>query len=202
MPSQPVQTSSDRQRYSRRVIVAGIGAGILLGGGFNLRAGDELPETDPTGEGPFYKAGAPERADIVDKGMAGVPLLLTGSVRDSRGHAVAGAVLDLWQADMSGTYDNEGYRLRGRLQAGKDGRYKVRCLVPKAYSTGGGGMRAAHIHIKVSASAHRLVTTELYVKGDSHNYDDFGVRPSLQMALADNGRDGKLGSFDFVLRHA
>jgi catechol 1,2-dioxygenase len=63
-------------------------------------------------------------------------------------------------------------------------------------------MRAAHIHIKVGANGHRLVTTELYVKGDSHNSSDFGVRSSLQMALAGNGRDGKLGAFDFVLRHA
>jgi protocatechuate 3,4-dioxygenase beta subunit len=183
-------------RPSRREILALLGSIPTV-----VAAGQRLPETDPTSEGPAYKAGAPFKDDLVEAGLAGTPLLLTGRVLSTGGDPLPGAVLDIWEANMEGRYDTEGYTLRGKIKAGRDGLYRVRLLVPKAYSTDGARYRTAHIHVKAAAEQHSLITTELYVQGDPHNYDDAGPRPSLQLAL-ESAREGKKAAFDFVLRHA
>ena len=184
-------------KSSRRRVIAILGslpATLMAGSGTG-----KLPETDPTGEGPFYKAGAPFKDDLVEPGLGGTPLVLSGRILNTSGEPVAGGTLDLWQANMEGEYDRQGYTLRGRVKANGQGTYRVRLLVPKAYRAGG-GYRTAHVHVKAAAAEHSLITTELYVQGDPHNYDDFGTRPSLQMALQ-QAREGKTATFDFVLRH-
>lgn len=65
-------------------------------------------------EGPFYTPGAPVRTDITDEATVGIPLLLTGRVLAADCSPVAGTMIDFWQADGAGVYDNEGYSLRGR----------------------------------------------------------------------------------------
>jgi len=50
-------------------------------------------------EGPFYTPGAPTRARIATPGTTGTPLVLRGVVRDSSCRPVAGAIVDMWQAD-------------------------------------------------------------------------------------------------------
>ena len=37
-----------------------------------------------------------------------------------------GALLDIWQADHTGTYDNRGFNLRGKLHTDDEGRYSLR----------------------------------------------------------------------------
>jgi len=182
---------------NRRRLLAALGpAALTVPGIFGAKT--KLPETDPTGEGPFYKPGAPERADLITTGVRGTPLLLTGRFLNTHGELLAGAILDVWEANWDGQYDNEGFTLRGKLQADRQGRYRLRTIVPKAYSTGGQNYRAAHIHVKASAPGHRLITTELYVKGDARNYQDFGVRPSLQLVL-EGPSEARTASFDFIL---
>jgi protocatechuate 3,4-dioxygenase beta subunit len=165
-----------------------------------LSAFEELPETDPTGEGPAYKPGAPDRDDFLEPGLDGTPLVLSGRLLNTHGEPLAGAVLDVWEARMDGHYDFKGFTLRGKVHSGNDGRYHVRTVVPQAYNTDMGN-RTAHIHVKASAPGHKLMTTELHIKGLARNYTDFAVRPSLQLVLTDH-KDGKAAQFDFVLRHA
>jgi protocatechuate 3,4-dioxygenase beta subunit len=50
---------------------------------------------------------------------------------------VAGAKVDVWQADDSGAYDNAGYRLRGYTLTDDSGRYAMETIVP-------GSTRAGH----------------------------------------------------------
>ena len=69
--------------------------------------------TVPLTEGPFYKPGSPESADLAGAGIPGKRITITGTVSDLRGTPIAGAWLDFWQADGAGRYDNEGFRLRG-----------------------------------------------------------------------------------------
>jgi len=66
-------------------------------------------------EGPYYKAGAPERTTLVDDQTNGDLLLLTGQVMTTACEPLAGAVVDVWQADEHGEYDNVGYQMRGRV---------------------------------------------------------------------------------------
>jgi protocatechuate 3,4-dioxygenase beta subunit len=182
---------------SRRQILATLGTALLPVSAF---ANGTLPVTDPSSEGPAYKPGAPEKDDLIEPGLGGTPLVLTGRVLNVHGDPLSHALLDVWEAKMDGQYDSSGYTLRGKLYTRADGTYRLRTLVPKAYKAGD-GYRTAHIHLKVSAPDHRLITTELYVKGEPRNYDDFLARPSLQLVLASAG-EGKQASFDFVLGHA
>src|SRR5215208_2081548 len=60
-------------------------------------------------EGPYYKAGSPEQANLYQDGMPGTKLVLIGYVYDINCQPVANAWLDFWQADANGNYDNSGY---------------------------------------------------------------------------------------------
>lgn len=122
-------------------------------------------------EGPFYSAGSPARASLIDKGMPGVPLLIFGRVFDQHCNPIAGAKLDFWLADVDGEYDNVGYTLRGHVFSGADGAYAIESIEPTAY-TG----RPPHIHAKVFAPDGReLLTTQLYFAGSETSADVRGA---------------------------
>src|SRR2546430_16586928 len=76
--------------------------------------------------------------------MAGTRLALSGRVLSPDCRPIAGARLDFWQADASGSYDNAGYRLRGNQTTRSDGRYALDTVVPGEYPG-----RTEHIHVKV-----------------------------------------------------
>src|SRR4051794_22836972 len=65
--------------------------------------GDETPDNI---EGPYFKRNSPLRTDLVTADVTGVLLELSGTVFDERCRPVAGALLDFWQADSTGAYDN------------------------------------------------------------------------------------------------
>src|SRR5256714_7931430 len=81
-------------------------------------------------EGPYFKPGSPARTSLLEPGMAGTRLALSGRVLSRDCRPIAGARLDFWQADASGTYDNAGHRLRGNQTPGSDGRYAPDTAVP------------------------------------------------------------------------
>ncbi len=60
-------------------------------------------------EGPYFKAGSPERASLIDTGTKGTKLVLSGYVLTTDCSPAAHALLDFWQADANGQYDNAGY---------------------------------------------------------------------------------------------
>src|SRR5262249_21370677 len=53
-------------------------------------------------EGPFYKRGSPERTSLIEPGMPGTRITVTGYVLSTECRPVAGAWLDFWQADEQG----------------------------------------------------------------------------------------------------
>ena len=144
-------------------------------------------------EGPFFKPSSPERADLIEAGMAGQPIELVGFVLTRACRPAANALLDLWQADASGDYDNSGFRLRGHVRADADGRYRFGTIVPGAYEG-----RTRHLHVKVAPPTGRLLTTQLYFPGEPKNAKDGLFRKELLIRTAKNA--GSLaGRFDFVL---
>lgn len=173
-------------------------AALLIGDG--LIATPDVPETEDNIEGPFYKPGAPERSVLVEPGMRGTRLTVSGRVLSTRGAPLEGALLDVWHANAEGRYDNEGFTLRGRLSTDRSGYYRIQTILPRYYRAGK-TTRPAHIHVKVSAPGFPLLTTQLYFKGDPYNSIDRYVRPSLMLNPTD-ARDGKAARFDFVLRAA
>jgi len=105
-------------------------------------------------EGPYFKANSPERASLMDAGVVGTPLTLTGQVVSTKGQPIAKALLDFWQADGRGSYDNTGYLLRGHQFTDAEGKYKLETVVPGLYPG-----RTRHIHVKVQAPNGPILTT-------------------------------------------
>jgi protocatechuate 3,4-dioxygenase beta subunit len=149
--------------------------------------------TPPTGPGPLFKPGSPERSSLVEPRLGGERLVLAGRVLSTRCAAVPGALLDFWQADPQGRYDTEGFTLRGHQFAGADGLYRLETLVPGEYPG-----RARHIHVRLQAPGGRLLTTQLFFPGEKRNETDFIFRPEL-LVRATAGPDARLAVFDFVL---
>jgi protocatechuate 3,4-dioxygenase beta subunit len=143
--------------------------------------------------GPYFKPSSPERIELIEEGMAGQPIELAGFVLTRTCKPLAGALLDFWQADDQGRYDNSGFRLRGHQFSDAEGRYRLRSIVPGIYPG-----RTRHIHVKVQPRDGSVLTTQLYFPGESKNRSDSLFRKDLQIRTAKNA--GWLaGRFDFVV---
>lgn len=168
-------------------------------------------ETHDNIEGPYYREGAPERADLTEQGMSGTPLVLEGRVSGlDCGKGIAGIELDVWHATHDGHYDNDGtmrlgdkFLLRGRVTTDAEGRYRVKTIVPGRYLNGR-QYRPAHVHVKVrppKGVALAPLTTQLYFPGDPYNDIDPFIHKSLIMET-EKAAAGLRGHFDFVLKNA
>jgi protocatechuate 3,4-dioxygenase beta subunit len=151
-------------------------------------------------EGPFYKRGAPSRLAIAGDRERGERLVIAGSVRSTKCVALKGAELDIWHADATGDYDNEGYHLRGIINTDDKGRFEMRSIVPGRYLNGK-RYRPSHIHVKLRAPGFPELTTQLYFEGDPYLDGDPFMHESLVMPhkLAGGVRRAM---FDFVLQAA
>jgi protocatechuate 3,4-dioxygenase beta subunit len=125
---------------------------------------------------------------------------LVGRVVDTRCRPIPGAVLDFWQADPAGAYDNAGFRLRGHQFSDTEGLYSLETVVPGPY-VDGWVRRTPHLHVKVKGPAAPLLTTQLYFpEFAAQNGDDLFYHPELVMAAVDAPSDaGLVLHFDFVL---
>ena len=144
-------------------------------------------------EGPYFKPGSPTRTSLVEPGMAGTRLALSGRVLSRDCRPIAGARLDFWQADASGSYDNAGYRLRGNQTSESDGRYALDTVVPGEYPG-----RTEHIHVKVQPAGGGTLTTQLYFPGVGRNQQDSIFDPRLLLTV-EVAASGLTATYDFVL---
>ncbi|MGI5242443.1 carbohydrate-binding protein [Dactylosporangium sp. CA-139066] len=177
---------------------------ILLAGGTIEQAAAQNAPLDPTPmcddgdetheqiEGPYFKPNSPERTSIAT-GLPGTRLTLSGFVFGIACQPIAGALLDFWQADDSGAYDNTGFRLRGHQYTDARGAYALSTIVPGLYPG-----RTRHIHVKVQAPNRPVLTTQLYFPGEPRNSTDTLYDPALLMTVR-NGNNGREASFDVVL---
>ncbi len=157
---------------------------------------DDDDVTPAQTEGPYYTPNTPERASLLDPGMAGTRLVVTGQILSTNCQPVARALLDFWQADDAGQYDNAGYTLRGHQFADDQGRYQLETIVPGLYPG-----RTRHIHVKVQAPNQPVLTSQLYFPDEPSNSNDGIFRPELLMDVQD-AADGKAATFNFVLEIA
>ena len=156
--------------------------------------------TLPTVQGPYYKEGAPikEGKEFVGE-MEGERLVVTGKVMSFlECHPVNGAVLDFWQADSKGKYDNTDFNLRGKVISDENGNYTLDTVLPGSYSDGN-IIRPAHIHVKAwipENPGNPSLVSQLYFEGDP-NMDIFVKEPLIMKIVDKNGT--KFANFDFVL---
>lgn len=144
-------------------------------------------------EGPYFKAGSPEDASLFEDGMAGTRLVLSGYVLTTDCQPVANALVDIWQADAQGNYDNAGYRLRGHVFTDATGRYQIETVVPGEYPG-----RTEHIHVKVQGPGGPVLTTQLFFPGVQHNETDRIFSDKLLLEIQDTP-DGVQGIYNFVI---
>jgi hydroxyquinol 1,2-dioxygenase len=162
--------------------------------------------TESTVLGPFFVTDAPEvpaGGDIAGQAK-GQPCHVSGTIRDTGGKPVAGARIEVWQADADGYYDVQypggAVAGRGQLRAGQAGEYRFWSVHPAPYpipqdgpvgdllaAAGRGPMRPAHLHFKVQAPGYRTLVTHIFVAGDPYLGTDavFGVKDSLIAEFAE-----------------
>lgn len=158
--------------------------------------------TESTVFGPFHRLGAPDMpagGNIARLDKTAPPALVGGRVLDLDGRPIAGALLDVWQAQTSGLYDSQDagldeMHMRGKFTSDAEGRYLVRTVRPVHYpipsdgpvgamlsATGRHPWRPAHIHFVVSAEGYEPVTTHIFDSADEYLASDavFAVKDSL-----------------------
>jgi protocatechuate 3,4-dioxygenase beta subunit len=153
----------------------------------------KLPPTAPDIEGPFYKAGAPAWVDRHDPES----FTVGGVVFGTDGKHVAGAVLDVWQADPGGNYDAEGYAYRGTVKADRGGNYRFSTVRPGHYKISEKEFRCPHVHVKVTAPGFKELTTQLYFADDEYDATDHWF--NRDNCLRPLNPHGDRTGFDFVL---
>lgn len=156
--------------------------------------------TEATVFGPFFVESAPriEPGGDIAGGAPGQPCWVEGSVRDPDGGPVAGARIEVWEADADGLYDvqygDERVAGRAHLFSDEQGEFRFWALTPTPYPIPADGpvgdllaatrrspMRAPHLHFMVSAPGRRTLVTHIFVAGGEHLDSDsvFGVKESL-----------------------
>jgi len=178
-PSAPPPPS----RLLRRRIVGGVAATLALPVFIrHALAQAALRPTPAQTEGPYYPVKLPDDTDfdLLAQGKLrytrGAATWLEGTVTDTNGRPLRGAVVEIWQCDEQGHYHHPGdggaadpaFQGFGRVAAGNDGSYRFRTIRPAPY-TG----RTPHIHVKVRLAQRELLTTQLYVESDPGNARDF-----------------------------
>ena len=177
--------------------------------------------TEATVFGPFHVEGAPQYEDGADiaNGAAGEPCLVRGRVLGLDGKPVAGATVEVWQADAQGNYDVQyedldHHQARGVLRSGPDGRFAFRSVLAESYpiphdgpvgellqATGRHPWRPAHLHFMIVADGYERLVTHVFRSGDQYLDSDavFGVRESLVADWRQQPDGTYLLEYDFVL---
>ncbi|MGW3231881.1 dioxygenase family protein [Kitasatospora sp. NPDC001095] len=196
---------------SRKTVLkaaAALGAAPLLVGGGVALARDQIHGGEPLGltpechdgdaptveqiEGPYFKPNSPLRSSMVSDGP-GTHLVVSGYVFGRACRPVSGVLLDFWQADNGGNYDNVTYTFRGHQFTDANGAYRLDTIVPGLYPG-----RTRHLHVKLQAPGRSIVTTQLYFPGEPRNSTDSIYDPRLLMNVRQDGQTRE-ASFDFVL---
>jgi len=179
--------------------------------------------------GPFHVADAPDlpMGANICLDAKGEPMRVHGRILDTEGNPIAGARIDVWQANDEGFYDVQqkgiqpDFNLRGVFRTGPDGRYHFRGVKPKFYPIPDDGpvgkllsalgrhpFRPAHLHYIIEADGFDRLVTHIFDPDDPYIRSDavFGVKAGLMarfrsMTDPASGFDGPFFDvgFDFVL---
>jgi len=157
--------------------------------------------TENTVLGPFYVPNSryENGADINLDGK-GEPVVVSGRVLDQVGKPIAGALLEVWQANADGFYDVQqkdlqpDNNLRAAFTADANGEFWFRSAKPLYYPIPGDGpvgamlaalgrsiYRPAHLHFMVSAPGFDTIVTHIFTPDCPYLRKDpvFGVKESL-----------------------
>ena len=120
--------------------------------------------------GPFYRANAPMRSDLMMKGLVGNKITIQGRILKSDCTTpIPNALVEIWHCDTQGNYDNDSNKFlhRAAWKTNAQGDYSFVTILPGKYLNGD-LYRPAHIHYRVSALNHKELISQLYFKGDPY----------------------------------
>ena len=155
----------------------------------------------PTGEmtlGPFFPRefaqGANDLTSVEGKKAKGEVIEITGSVVQADGRPLDNVVLEIWQADAQGRFDNPDFFGWGRAATDQDGVFVFRTIKPGACEG-----RAPHVNFLVlySGLMRALHTTMFFDESKDPVLDavDPAIRNRLVARKTDNSH-----RFDIRLR--
>ena len=173
----------------RRVLGTAIAAGgFTLSGTLSSVFAQALKRTPSEILGPFYPVlrSMEKTADLTTlpgkTGRAsGQVIYVMGRVLNVQGQPVAGARVELWQANTHGRYthpsDTNPAPLDPNFEGSAvqdtdaEGRYRFKTIKPGAYPATASWMRPPHLHFEVTGKINRVIT-QMYFPGDPLNDKD------------------------------
>lgn len=158
-----------------------VGTSVLAAAGLAAPALAAMEPTIPMQLGPFYPVAHKGEIDSDMAQIAGQAqpakgdiIEVMGRVLGPDGRPVAGARVDIWQANAAGRYAHKGddnaapidpgFQGFAVLKTDAEGRYRIRTVRPGIYPAGN-YKRAAHIHFSVDGQNDRLIT-QMYFADD------------------------------------
>lgn len=153
----------------------------------------------------------------------GEVLVVEGRVLDPACKPVAGALVEVWQANKWGRYDHErdagnprpldpNFQSWAEMLTDQDGRFRFTTIKPGAYPANDAGwVRPPHIHFRVSRRGFHELVTQMYFQGEALNEPD-RIRQALSPAERDSvtvafapptagqQAEGPVGVFDITIR--
>ncbi len=115
----------------------------------------------PTAEmtlGPFFPREFAQGANDLAQGASGDLIEITGRVTELDGKALDNAILEIWQADAAGRFDNPTFSGWGRAATDAQGNYRFRTIRP-----GAAPGRAPHVNFLILYSGlMRQLQTVMY----------------------------------------
>jgi protocatechuate 3,4-dioxygenase beta subunit len=188
---------TDGKRINRRHVL-GAGMALPLAALAPRATGAETCGVTPRQtSGPFYPVFEQVDKDVDltrltghDRAARGEQVRVQGRVLDAACQPVAGALVDLWQADSFGRYmhpadpnparPDANFQGWGQAVTDANGRYSFRTIKPASYPMEflgdkpdpAAGYRTPHIHFRVSKRGYVELSTQMYFAGEKLNDAD------------------------------
>ena len=177
--------------------------------------------TTPTHtEGPFYPINKPidQDADLTflnnNKKLAqGDIHILKGRVLDINKEPISNALVEIWQANKWGRYQDQrdqsnlpwdkNFQGSGRVNTSENGNYSFRTIKPSGYNYNG-IKRTPHIHFKITNEAKNIFITQMYFAGETENEQDMFLKnikrkSSVVVDFKALPNNEKMGTFDIIV---
>lgn len=204
----------DRRTFAAASLAS---AGLALAG--SARAFQQRPLTAESPMGPFFPLSMPADSDADltrlkghGERAAGQVIEVIGRVLDQRGHPIAGARLDLWQANAAGRYAHPADIAKAPLDphfqgfasivSDARGDWRIVTIKPGGYDSPI-GQRPPHIHFDIRGKTHRNVAQLYFPEEAAGNAKDrlyraLGAEAVTSLAVRDPAAPAKY-RWDIVL---
>ena len=168
--------------------ITAVSAATIVSSTLQNQALARILSTPPQTEGPFYPVLKPldQDADLTmvgnsGKRAAGDLLLVQGQVLTPDDSPVANALVEIWQTNAWGRYQDrrdrsdvpwdQNFQGYGHVTTDANGAYAFRTIRPAGYGQGY-FRRTPHIHFRISGRQFDRLTTQMYFAGEPENAND------------------------------